>query len=412
MSARPSPALTRARDALSGQLPPERLEALERLIALGLPTPRDDAFRYTNFRLLDRRDLTPALPGPFDGLLPPDWPLGEHRLVYVDGHFDRAASHWPAAVQIASVPASTAARAAAATDRLRLLITALGDGQTQVVVPRHTHATLDLVAIARAGGAYPSLSIRVETGAELHLTEYHSGPDDVESVTALTLDLTLDAGAIVNHTWVQVSGAKAVIIGDVRATVGADATYRHRSAALGGQLSRLDLAVRLAAPGASTQLSGLFLADGNREHHLRTVVQHAAPNGTSEQRYRGVANDRGRGSYDGKIIVDVGANGTNSAQSSKNLLLSAEATIETRPQLEINADAVKCSHGATTGSLDERMMFYLLSRGLDRETARAVLTYAFLGDVLVDLSPNTRAFVESRALGRLPAADLIRGFVA
>ena len=142
------------------------------------------------------------------------------------------------------------------------------------------------------------------------------------------------------------------------------------------------------------------------------MVQHAAPNGSSEQRYRGVANDRGRGSYDGKIIVDVGANGTNSAQSSKNLLLSSESTIETRPQLEINADAVKCSHGATTGSLDERMMFYLLSRGLDRETARAVLTYAFLGDVLVDFAPNTRAFVESRALGRLPAADLIRGFVA
>ena len=412
MSARPSPALTRAREALLGTLPPERREALDRLIALGLPTPRDDAFRYSNFRLLDRRDLTPPPPAAFDSAWSADWPLGENRLVYVDGRLDRAASRWPASLAVDTVPVSTSALGSDATDRLRLLNGALGDGQTQVVIPRHTQVSLDLVAIARSQGAYPALSIRVETGAELHLSEYHTGAEDADSVTALSLDLTLEAGAHVHHTWVQASGARAVILGDVRATVGADACYRHRSAALGGQLSRLDLAVRLAAPGASTQLSGLFLADGMREHHLRTVVQHAAGHCTSDQRYRGVANDRGRGSYDGKVIVDVGANGTQSAQSSKNLLLSAEATIETRPQLEINADAVKCSHGATTGSLDEQMMFYLLSRGLDRATARAVLTYAFLGDVLVDFAPSTRTFVESRALGRLPAADLIRGFVA
>jgi Fe-S cluster assembly protein SufD len=141
-------------------------------------------------------------------------------------------------------------------------------------------------------------------------------------------------------------------------------------------------------------------------------MEHRAPNTTSSQTYRGVANDRGRGSYDGKVIVDAGANGTNSAQSSKNLLLSPDASIETRPQLEINAHAVKCSHGATTGSLDENMLFYLLSRGLDRDTARAVLTYAFLGDVLKGFTPAIRAFVEARALGRLPAADRIREFVA
>jgi Fe-S cluster assembly protein SufD len=112
------------------------------------------------------------------------------------------------------------------------------------------------------------------------------------------------------------------------------------------------------------------------------------------------------------VAVDRGANGTASTQSSRNLLLSADAAIDTRPQLEILADAVKCSHGATTGSLDEQMLFYLLSRGLDRDTARAVLTYAFLGDVLAGFPVDVRTFVEGRALGRLPSADLIRGFVA
>ena len=134
---------------------------------------------------------------------------------------------------------------------------------------------------------------------------------------------------------------------------------------------------------------------------------------TSDQLYRGVAGGRGRGSYDGKVIVRAGAAKTSSRQSSRNLLLGADAAIDTRPQLEINADDVKCAHGATTGTLDENMLFYLLTRGLDRDTARALLTYAFVGDVLRRLEPEAvRRAVERRALGRLPAAETIREFIA
>jgi Fe-S cluster assembly protein SufD len=409
MSARPSPALTRALEALTDRLPPAQREALEQLVALGLPTPRDDAFRYTNLRLLDRRDLVPTVGAQV--LTPTDLPIGQHALVFVNGTLDRERSRVPDGCQWVTEVRSGALPGHAADERIRLLNAALGREQTRLVIARNTQVTLDVVALSSVGGAYPSLLIQVEPGAELRLTEQHAG-SDAESVTAATLQIELGDGAIVDHTLLQVSEARAVIIGDVQARVGRDATYRHRSAALGAHLSRFDLTVQLVAPGASTFLSGLFLADGSREHHLRTVVHHQAPNCTSTQVYRGVASERGRGSYDGKVIVDAGANGTNSSQSSKNLLLSADATIETRPQLEINADAVKCAHGATTGSLDETMLFYLLSRGLDRKTARAVLTYAFLGDVLVDFTANTRAFVEQRALGRLPAADLIRGFVA
>ena len=119
------------------------------------------------------------------------------------------------------------------------------------------------------------------------------------------------------------------------------------------------------------------------------------------------------GSYDGKVVVREGAAKTSSRQSSRNLLLGADAAIDTRPQLEINADDVKCAHGATTGTLDEHMLFYLLTRGLDRETARALLTYAFVEDVLKLLGDGpVRQAVESRALARLPAAATIREFVA
>ncbi|MCX7059004.1 MAG: SufD family Fe-S cluster assembly protein [Proteobacteria bacterium] len=150
-----------------------------------------------------------------------------------------------------------------------------------------------------------------------------------------------------------------------------------------------------------------------REQHIRTLLDHRVSHGTSDQLYRGVAGGRGRGSYDGKVIVRAGAAKTSSRQSSRNLLLSKEASIDTRPQLEINADDVKCAHGATTGTLDENMLFYLLTRGLDRETARALLTYAFVGDVLKSIEPEAvRRAIERRALGRLPAAATIREFIA
>jgi Fe-S cluster assembly protein SufD len=411
MSARPHAALTRVREAIGHTLSSARQDALTRLLALGLPTPRDDAFRYTNLRLLERRDLTP---GPIaSAQWPADLPVGADRLVIVNGRIDAATTRLPDSLEVVTTSEATDVPGDAVTERIRLWNAALRDSHTTLVVPRNARVALDVVMIATAQGAYPSLTLKVEAGAELTLIEYHvEAPGAAESVTAAVVDLHIDAGAQVSHTLVQCAAASAVLVADVRALIGRDATYRHRSAVLGAQLSRIDLTTQLQAPGASTALSGLFLADRSREHHLRTLVHHAAPNGTSQQRYRGVASERGRGSYDGKVVVDVGANGTNSAQSSKNLLLSSEATIETRPQLEINADAVKCAHGATTGSLDAQMLFYLLSRGLDRDTARAVLTYAFLGDVLTDFPTAVRRAVEARALGRLPAADLIRGFVA
>ena len=411
MSGRQSPALARLRAALLPMLSNERLTTLDRLSALGFPTPRDDAYRYTNFRVLDRRELAPALVVNA-AQIPGDMPVGKHRLVFLDGRLYAEASAWPDSIQVQPEEHAIDSLSDAATDRMLMLNAALGNHRTKVVIPRNTQVSLDIALISTVGGAYPAISFVVEAGAELRTIEYQTAIDDAESLTVSALHFELKDGATVDHTLVQTSSAHAIVVGDVRARVGRDASYRHRSAVLGAQLSRIDLNIELYGRGASTSLTGLFLADGQREHHLRSVVRHMEPDCQSDQLYRGVANERGRGSYDGKVVVDVGANGTLSSQSSKNLLLSADAAIETRPQLEINADAVKCAHGATTGSLDERMMFYLLSRGLDRDTARAVLTYAFLGDVLTGFAAETRAFVEARALGRLPAADLIRGFVA
>jgi Fe-S cluster assembly protein SufD len=198
----------------------------------------------------------------------------------------------------------------------------------------------------------------------------------------------------------------------VQVRIGRDARYVHHTHAFGGQYARTDLRVRLDAPGANAALYGLFFADGSRHVDLRVLVDHAAPHTTSRQVYRGVGAGRGRGAYDGKVLIRHGAPKASSEQSSRNLLLSPLAEIDSRPQLEIYTDDVKAGHGATTGALDETMLFYLLSRGLDRATARGVLTFAFAEDVVAQVRiPELRRFLEKRVVLGLPDADLIREFV-
>ena len=432
-SASPLAALARAQDALPGGpgWAAWRARALERLLALGLPTPRDDAWKYTNLRVLGRRTLAPAAPRPLGtavlDVLPP---VAGPRLVFVDGRFHPAlsASSLPAGVTLTPFaaliereppavlgPALTGPDPSAIDDRIRLLNACLAvDGAVLSVAPGTAVAgVLQIIYIATGGGAYPRTQLTLGAGSALELIEYHVAADDAEAFVALASDLSLGPGAHLTHSCFQLAGARTVLLDDANVTLAADACYRHRLVALGGQLARLDLRVALAGHGASAELAGLFLADGSREHHVRTLVEHRTPGTRSDQSYRGVANDRARGSYDGKVIVHPGAAGSESRQSSRNLLLGREAAIDTRPQLQIEADDVKCSHGATTGALDEQVLFYLLTRGLDRDTARALLTYAFLGEVLGRLAPEAlRRAVEARVLGRLPAAALIREFVA
>ncbi len=153
-------------------------------------------------------------------------------------------------------------------------------------------------------------------------------------------------------------------------------------AQLGGSLGRLDLNARLVAPGAAAEMTGLFLADGNRHLDTHARVDHAAPDTRSLLDYRGVAAGRGRAVFNGKAIVHAGAQKSQARQSSRNLLLSVGAEIDAKPELEIYADDVQCSHGATTGQLDPAALFYLRSRGFDEQQARSALTRAFAGAVL------------------------------
>ena len=412
-----------------------RTEALERIAVLGLPTPRDDPWKYTNLRLLERRELIPAAPRPIaaDALAAAGLPLeavpAAPVLVFVDGRYAAALSSPSLPPGVAFTPlavllareAPTASRAIGAApgdaveERIRLLNASfLADGASLVVAPGTVVAEpLTIVHIATGGAAYLRSVVEIGAGAQATLVEYSiAAGDGGDSFAAPVSDLALGAGATLDHYRLQLAGPRAIVLEDSCVELARETRYAQHHFAFGGQLARLDLKVRLAGPGASVRLEGLVMADGVRQLDVRTLVEHLVPHTTSAQVYRGVADGRGRGSYDGKVIVHRGAVKSDSSQSSRNLLLSREAAIDTRPQLEINADDVKCGHGATTGALDANMLFYLLSRGLAPDTARALLTFAFAADVIAPVRvAGLRRFLEERVLGRLPAAGLIREFV-
>jgi Fe-S cluster assembly protein SufD len=190
-----------------------------------------------------------------------------------------------------------------------------------------------------------------------------------------------------------------------------DSRCKQFTIALGGGLVRTNLEAHLDAPGASLESHSLLVGHEDRHVDCVNIVTHGAPDTQSSQTARAIAGDTSRLIFNSKVIVDAGAVRSQSQQSCRGLLLSPAAEIDTRPQLEIHADEVKCAHGATTGRLDPDMLFYMLSRGLDRETAQSLLVFAFLADVLTGMSVEpARAAIENALISQLPDSQTLRNF--
>jgi Fe-S cluster assembly protein SufD len=170
---------------------------------------------------------------------------------------------------------------------------------------------------------------------------------------------------------------------------------------LGASLSRNDFNAKFNDEGGECTLNGLFLTDGNQHFDVHTLIDHAKPHCNSHEHYKGILNDVSRGVFNGKVIVRPDAQKTNAFQENNNIILSQEALINTKPQLEIFADDVKCSHGATIGQLDKDAMFYLKSRGIGEESARAILIHAFASDVIKSVKVDAvRNYIEEILNGR------------
>jgi len=250
-------------------------------------------------------------------------------------------------------------------------------------------------------------------GAEATLIEHFVGGDSNSAgLNNIATYLRLGENAELTHYRLQMEDTKQFHIGRVEVNQAGNSRYTLHAVELGASLSRADIVVNLAKTGASCDLNGLFVASGRQhiDHHTR--IDHNAPHCRSRESYRTVLDGRAHAVFNGKIVVAEGAVKTDSAQSNGNLLLSKNAEIDTKPELEIYNDDVKCAHGVTVGQLDEDQLFYLKSRGLSETEARQLLTFAFADEVLVAMdSKLIRCFIEKEAFSKLPNMSDLEGFL-
>jgi len=235
---------------------------------------------------------------------------------------------------------------------------------------------------AQLAMSHPRLIVRAGRDSECTLIEQFLSLGEAETFTNALASIELDEGSTVRHYRLQQESVRAFHIGQANVSLRGHARYTLHDLAFGASLSRLNVTALLQGPGAHVELRGLFTPSGSQHIDTHTRIEHVAPHTSSEEDYRGIAESRGRGVFNGKVLVHPDAQKTDARQSSRNLLLSATAEIDAKPELEIYANDVKCSHGATTGQLDATALFYLRSRGLSDTDARALLIRAFAESIL------------------------------
>jgi Fe-S cluster assembly protein SufD len=410
-----------------------RASALAKLVARGLPDRRDENWKYLDHARLAEYgfEAEPSAAIEHAALDARLLPLAEaRRIVLADGRLDAALSDLSAAGPIEiedlrTLIARDPARAAAllrvpgeeADDRFALLADAFArDGAVIRVLPRAAPAAplyVVHVASASAPAAHQSrLVVEIADGSELVLVEHFLGLGDAAAFGNLAAEVSVGRGARLVHVRLHEHGRASACVETWAVRLGDASRYDQHFLAFGGRLLRSNLRLSLDGKGAACRLAGLFLADGDRQVDLHTQIAHRGEASETSQEYRGIAADRGRGAFNGRIVVHPSARGANAGQTSRNLLLSPLAEINARPQLEIHANDVQCRHGATTGTVDEEQLLYLRSRGLDAATARALLVFAFCRDMLGRLPvPAVRAAAETLVAGALPDRELIRGIV-
>jgi Fe-S cluster assembly protein SufD len=404
-----------------------REEALERFLRLGLPTARDEGWKYAPVRLLDKwllRSGTETAAVAADAFQAQRLALaGVPTLVFHGGRLmpslsdalpiEAAVRCRPLAECLEQAPASMLQRIEVpgdgADERLALLnLAMLSHGVYVTAETNASAATLQLLFLnSDSGVAHPRIVIDVGERARLRLIEHHVAMGPAEAVSNCITDIQLAADSRLEHIILAEGGLRGILLNTVVAKQAEGSQLCTHRVLLSGLLSRASLCAALCAERSEIEANSLLLGNGREHLEVHSVIGHRAASTRSVERFRGIAGGRARGVFNGRIVVHPGAPKSESQQSSRTLLLSGQAEIDARPQLEILTDDVKCSHGATTGQLDENMLFYLLSRGLDPSAARAVLIHAFLGDMLARLGLEPlRLELEQRITRALPQAAL------
>ena len=389
-------------------LQPLRRAGLARFAELGFPTLQQEDWRFTNIAPIAKLPFRPVLrPDPVEmeagvasrfafGGLP------ACRLVFVNGHYRPALSSPGTPGDGITIKSLAAAVADDAGLVERCLaghplgednpFTALNtaffqDGAFIHLAPGKTCETpIHLLFLSTAGEsgatANPRNLILADDRARATILESYAGVIDAPYFTNAVTILSLGEGAAVEHLKFQDEAPGAFHIAALQARLGRNSNFISHSIATGARLSRNNIRACLAGEGVECVLNGLYLTRGEQlaDHHM--VVEHARPNCASHEFYNGILEGRSRGVFHGRILVRPDAQKTDAKQTNKNLLLSEEATVDTKPQLEIYADDVKCTHGATIGQLNDESIFYLRTRGIGAERARRMLIHAFAGEII------------------------------
>jgi len=251
---------------------------------------------------------------------------------------------------------------------------------------------------------FPHVIVIAEAGSKATLIETFSSVE--KGFTNAVVRIIVEDNANLTHFRVQKDSVEAFNVETTEIVVGRGSYYNSTSINLGAALSRHDIDLKFTAEGGEALVDGLYMLSGSQHADTHSVIDHLVPHCTSAQNYKGVLNDRSRAVFNGKVFVRENAHGTDAQQSNKNLLLSNEARVDTKPQLEIFNDDVKCSHGATVGQLEEEELFYLLTRGIPANLARNLLTYGFAEEIINKIDVELiKAELDSAVLNRL-ATDL------
>jgi Fe-S cluster assembly protein SufD len=395
-------------EGLAGRLPGDsrlRADAAAAFRAAGIPGEqrrRAEAWKYTSLRPV--ADATFRNGGPVheaETILRRLTLLKAPRAVFVDGVLRSDLSSLPGFVTRFAKRPDFGTLARPDKEPLVALNTMLAEDGASIDIPANQDAgLLQIVHIAASNGDFhPRHLIRLGEGARLSLVETSAG-DGIYLTNAVT-EIHVAPGAHLTHIRIQQEAAAAFHVSTVYADVGAGGTYDSFTLTTGGRLSRAEAHVGLNGPKAIAHLNGANILNGSQHADFTSIVGHTAPNCTSRQTVKNVLADRSRGVFQGRIEVARDAQKTDGYQMNQALLLSPEAEIDSKPELEIFADDVKCSHGATVGELDAEQLFYLRSRGVPESEARTILIRAFLIELLDTIADETirdhvNGIIESR----------------
>lgn len=389
-----------------------------------LPTTKDEDWKYADLRDLKALTFVPGQPETLDikGSILPE--ARGTRLVFVNGHYDphhsctsalpqgvrllHLASASEAATQLGSLLKPDDADIFANLNSARFL-----DG-AYIFVPKNVkvETPLHLLFMSHSNDAatnpaisQPRIIVIVEPGAELELIEEYAGNGTY--FTNSCVEIFVGENAELRHERIQRESVGAFHVSNLRAKISRNARYHSRTITFGAKFSRQTPQISIQGTGADVILDGLALLNGTQLADTHSILDHTQPDCASHQLHKAIVDDEARAVFNGRIFVRRGAHGTDARQQSRNLLLSEKARVNTKPQLEIDTDDVKCAHGAAVGQLDPEELFYLQSRGLNDQAARNLLTYGFAADLLAHIPVTSlRRQLRQAVMERTNATDL------